>query len=277
MNKKIIKGLLMAAYLSPLAVQAEVSWTFLDSNCTSPVGCDGWDSSRIYEAATVSAPDITGPDVTVTSWYMNTVDDYTGGNPDDNSLKQGEIQDFGDSGLGAARSSPGDWDDNPLHAVGNRGINGQAWRGRDLEGVLFDFGSLIALTDLEIGWDDDSDLSILAGNTAIANRTYAQLVAGDWEEVARINNAAPSSSFNSGLDPTETRYWMVVAANSQLGPEVPNAWDFGDDAFKIKGLAGTAGSPPEIGVPEPGTLLMLGMGLPLLRLAARKKTGRPVA
>lgn len=162
----------------------------------------------------------------------------------------------------------GKWDglgvekaDSPNHAVDNEG--------GDFDMLLLSFDEVVELLSIDLGWiSGDSDISLLAftgssfDSSSLLGKKWQDLVGNGWQSAGNYYNVDYGS--NSGnVNPTgiTSQYWLVGAYNDKLGGfSGPNKnLSSGDDYFKVKGV--TVERPPVIKVAEPGSLLLLALGL----------------
>ncbi|MES2370566.1 MAG: exosortase-dependent surface protein XDP1 [Pseudomonadota bacterium] len=162
----------------------------------------------------------------------------------------------------------------PEHAIDNNGRT---------DSILFSFTDKVNLTSFSAGWvSTDSDFTVLAytgaGNPAsLTNQTYAGLLSNGWSLIGNFL-AGSSTGAHDFANSTYSSYWLIGALNTMVGGDSTKA---GNDYFKLISLAGCTcdNAPPGTpgcstgggGVPEPGTLLLMGAGLlGLTRFKARR-------
>jgi len=154
----------------------------------------------------------------------------------------------------------------PEHAIDNNGRT---------DSILFSFTDKVNLTSFSAGWvSTDSDFSVLAytgaGNpVTLAGQSYADLLSNGWSLIGNIL-AGSSTGAHDFANNTYSSYWLIGALNTMVGGDSSKA---GNDYFKLISLAGCTcdNAPPGTpgcstgggggGVPEPGTLLLMGAGL----------------
>lgn len=167
----------------------------------------------------------------------------------------------------------------PNHAIDNNG---------NIETVMFSFSDGVAgqsnndkvnLTSASFGYvSGDSDYSIYAftgtGSMSLAGVSYSTLTSNGWTLVGHYDgsSSAGTKSFSNSI---YSSYWLVGALNTASSGK-----DVGDDYFKLASVSGTTCkanptapgcTPPPCtpgtpgcgggGVPEPGTLFLMGVGL----------------
>lgn len=162
----------------------------------------------------------------------------------------------------------------PEHAIDNNGRT---------DSILFSFTDKVNLTSFSAGWvSTDSDFTVLAytgaGNPAsLAGQSYAGLLSNGWSLIGNFL-AGSSTGAHDFANSTYSSYWLIGALNTMVGGDSTKA---GNDYFKLISLAGCTcdNVPPGTpgcstgggGVPEPGTLLLVGAGLlGLTRFKARR-------
>lgn len=140
--------------------------------------------------------------------------------------------------------------------------------------IAFHFDQSIILDRVTMGWTaSDRDFTLMAytgaGAPVIAGKTVANLASG-WALVQNYGDAAPDDAYGwSGTNRTTTvnpgnvssSWWIVSAYNSGYGA---GTLDTVLDYMKIMTLASRdpqAPPPPSNGVPEPGSLALMGAAL----------------
>ena len=267
-KKLSIAGVFLGSLMTFQSVNAAYSWTYSGGNgMTCPAtGC--------VESSTMGAKTI---DSTATGWYSDTTAGAT--------IQQANKLRVWD-GL-AVEATPNDTQV-PQHATDNN-----TW----YDSVLFDFGSdKVALDQIVMGWREDSDFSLLryTGNDTpvIAGQSYSDLnTTGGWELVDNYfyggnTRTGNDLTFNVNPDNKSSSYWLVAALNPAY---FNNSNYIGNDYFKIKTLSGAYDdtctvncNPPCQGgncgqVPAPGSMALLLLGLPLLRIARNKVKAEKLA
>jgi hypothetical protein len=153
----------------------------------------------------------------------------------------------------------------PEHAIDNNGR---------VDSILFSFTEKVNLSSFSAGWvSGDSDFSVLAftgtGDPAtLAGQSYAGLLSNGWSLIGNIL-AGSSAGAHDFANSTYSSYWLIGALNTFVGGDPSKV---GNDNFKLISLAGCTcdNAPPGTpgcgggnngGVPEPGTLFLMGAGL----------------
>lgn len=171
----------------------------------------------------------------------------------------------------------GKWDglgvektDSPNHAVDNEA--------GDYDMHLLSFDEIVKLTTLDLGWyQTDTDISILAFNgtsfnsSSLLGKKWQDLIGNGWQLVGNYYNVdygTNSGAVNQGG--ITSQYWLVGAYNSNFGNVFsgPNKdKSTGNDYYKLKGVVVER---PPVKLPEPGSLLLLALGLLGLSAARRR-------
>ncbi len=198
-------------------------------------------------------------------------------------LESAYLTTWGSSGLGVKNkdSSAGDTNEgsDPEHAIDND---------QRKDSVLFSFaGDKVNLSQTYFGWVSsssgygDSDFSVYAftgaGSADLAGVTYtdAGMAGAGWTLIGHHNGGGSAGWKTINASDIYSSYWLI-GANA-------GANDSKKDAFKMLKVAGTScadnpqgngcGYTPPGGVPEPGTLLLMGAGLlGMTRLVRRQRS-----
>lgn len=253
-----LAGLLAVAALCGASSAFSATWTFTGTTLEQPAG---------YGAATDTVGGVTA---TATAW-ANTANGPSG---NDTVLASAYLTPQGTSGVGA-RHADGETTSSPQHAIDNDGR---------IESVLFSFaGDKVNLSSTYFGWvSNDSDYSVYAytgaGAGSVAGQTYAGLTSNGWSLVGHYNSngSAGSKTIATGIF---SSYWLIGAYNG-----TGSGMDGNKDYFKLKSVTGATcadtpggrgcggGTPPGGSVPEPGTLLLVGIGMLGLTRIKRRQT-----
>lgn len=148
------------------------------------------------------------------------------------------------------------------------------------DSALLSFSSAVKLQQLTLGWSQyDSDLTVMAyvgaGAPTLINSTYSALAnsASGWVLIGNYSNVGSTSSaqvLNSSTTINaggiSSSYWLIGAYNplvsgSTTGGMLTDSYDYIKLASVTGCVSGTTGCNPSTGVPEPGSLALVGIGL----------------
>ena len=288
---RLVSGLLLAFGTYGLA-QADTTYTYsynynwsVPNSGANDCSTGSWLSSCTLSGGSrvpslgnpVTPTDPNAPPTTITSTATGWADTA---NPNDDKIAQGAVQSWG-GGLGVRSGDESSNPSAPNHATDNED---------DWEVILYEFGSKIALNSVSTSYDDyDTDIIVLAYDTTaggawnldtkLKGQTYSQLVNLGWKLIDNYQDLVANNSKAINAGGFSSSYWLIGAANTQVVGGTNETTGAGiKDYVKLYQLAGTitttntVHTPPPPGVPEPGSLLLLGLGS-LLLVRARVKQG----
>lgn len=247
-------ALATALLLGGAGTASAATWTQDFSTCSS--------GSKVSNAGSYSALDPCGSGTT-SDIRVGAV--ATNGS----TVINASVYSWGGGGLGVVNTNEDPNATGP-HAVDSYG---------GIDALVLNFVSSVSLSSFKIGWNgtdnpsngyNDSDISVYAWTgTGSGPSTYDKSNAswkliGNYFDVGASNGVGTTADKQGGSASVSTStfssYWLISAMGNN---------DSKIDAFKLLSVSGMTSSPPT-GVPEPGSIALLGLGA-LGLLAARRK------
>lgn len=244
----ICLGLGLCLATAPFASATTVDFT-TGSSSDGTMG-----NSLCYNSAGASTACNGSQFLTVTAWGV------TGGAGGATTLQQGALGHYAGTnlGLGVCNQSEGTGCSAPNHEVDNSG---------HLDFVLFQFNTTVNSASVVLNPVCDcgyTDSTYYTGSAtgSISGKSLAQL--GTVGFGSASSQSGGNSQQNVGISGISGGVTSIL-----IGADIGGS-HFGDDFFKIGSLTYTTGS----GVPEPSSLLSLGLGLCLLSWFGRRRIAK---